>query len=137
MSTCNLTRHLRLHFESTARVNREITFALAYPSLMVMFRSSSFLNRTVWTPEIARTVDDLPCATWPIVPVCLTQLIATSPLPTRASSGKNGELTNVNLMVQVNQRCCTYCTSWVRYEERGDGNAYRRLLGNNFWTQCV
>ena len=35
---------------------------------MVIFRSSSFLKRTVWTPEIALTVDDLPWATCPIVP---------------------------------------------------------------------
>ena len=34
-----------------------------------MLRSSSFLKRTVWTPEIALTTVDLPCATWPIVPV--------------------------------------------------------------------
>ena len=38
------------------------------PSLMVMFLSSSFLKRTVWTPEIAFTTVDLPWATWPIVP---------------------------------------------------------------------
>lgn len=31
------------------------TLALAYPSLMVIFRTSSFLNRTVCTPEIALT----------------------------------------------------------------------------------
>ena len=33
-----------------------------------MLRSSSFLNRTVCTPEMAFTTVDLPCATWPIVP---------------------------------------------------------------------
>jgi hypothetical protein len=38
------------------------------PSLMVMFLSSSFLKRTVWTPEIAFTTVDLPWATCPIVP---------------------------------------------------------------------
>jgi hypothetical protein len=36
---------------------------------MVMFRTSSFLNLTVMTPEIALTTVDFPCATWPIVPV--------------------------------------------------------------------
>lgn len=34
-----------------------------------MFRSSSFLKRTVWTPEMALTTVDLPWATWPMVPV--------------------------------------------------------------------
>jgi hypothetical protein len=38
-------------------------FALAYPSLMVMFLSNSFLNRTVCTPDMALTTVDLPCAT--------------------------------------------------------------------------
>lgn len=45
------------------------TFAFAYPSLMVMFRSISFLKRIVWTPEIALTTVDFPCATCPIVPI--------------------------------------------------------------------
>ena len=44
------------------------TFALAYPSLIVIFRTSSFLNLTVMTPDIAFTTVDLPCATCPIVP---------------------------------------------------------------------
>ena len=44
------------------------TLAFAYPSLMVMFRTSSFLNRTVMTPDIAFTTVDFPWATWPIVP---------------------------------------------------------------------
>jgi hypothetical protein len=35
-----------------------------------MLRSSSFLNLTVWTPEIAFTTVDLPCATCPMVPGC-------------------------------------------------------------------
>ena len=34
-----------------------------------MFLSSSFLKRTVCTPEIALTTVDLPWATWPMVPV--------------------------------------------------------------------
>ena len=34
--------------------------AFAYPSLIVIFRSSSFLKRTVCTPEIALTTVDLP-----------------------------------------------------------------------------
>lgn len=49
-------------------LTRPLTLALAYPSLMVMFLSSSFLNLTVWTPEIAFTTVDFPWATWPIVP---------------------------------------------------------------------
>ena len=36
--------------------------------MMVMLRSSSFLKRTVCTPEMAFTTVDLPCATWPMVP---------------------------------------------------------------------
>lgn len=36
-----------------------------------MLRSSSFLKRTVCTPEIALTTVDLPCATWPIVPMLI------------------------------------------------------------------
>ncbi len=47
------------------------TLALAYPNLIVMFLSSSFLNRTVWTPEMALTTVDLPWATWPIVPMLI------------------------------------------------------------------
>jgi hypothetical protein len=38
------------------------------PNLMVMLRSSSFLNLTVCTPETAFTTVDFPCATCPIVP---------------------------------------------------------------------
>mmetsp|Transcript_485 Transcript_485/g.1154 ORF Transcript_485/g.1154 Transcript_485/m.1154 type:complete len:205 (-) Transcript_485:125-739(-) len=45
--------------------------ALAYPSLIVIFRSSSFLNRTVCMPEIAFTTVDLPCATCPMVPMLM------------------------------------------------------------------
>lgn len=40
------------------RVRR--TFAFAYPNLIVMFRTSSFLNRTVMTPDIAFTTVDFP-----------------------------------------------------------------------------
>lgn len=39
------------------------------PSLIVIFLSSSFLKRTVCTPEIAFTIVDFPCATCPMVPV--------------------------------------------------------------------
>lgn len=45
---------------------------------MVMLRSSSFLKRTVWTPEMARTVDDLPCATWPMVPMLIWKFRVSS-----------------------------------------------------------
>lgn len=49
------------------------------PSLIVMLRSNSFLNRTVCTPEIAFTTVDLPCATWPIVPIFIVAcLLITS-----------------------------------------------------------
>lgn len=48
---------------TTARVGADHA-----PSLIVMFRSSSFLKRTVWTPEMALTTVDLPWATWPMVP---------------------------------------------------------------------
>lgn len=34
-----------------------------------MLRSSSFLKRTVRTPEMALTTVDFPWATWPIVPL--------------------------------------------------------------------
>lgn len=51
-----------------------LTFAFAYPSLIVIFLSSSFLNRTVRTSEIAFTTVDFPWATCPIVPIdeCIT-----------------------------------------------------------------
>lgn len=38
---------------------------------MVMLRSSSFLKRTVCTPEMALTTVDLPWATCPIVPMLI------------------------------------------------------------------
>lgn len=41
-----------------------------------MFLSSSFLNRTVCTPEIAFTTVDLPCATCPIVPMLIVACLA-------------------------------------------------------------
>lgn len=41
------------------------------PNLIVIFLSSSFLNLTVCTPEIALTTVDLPWATWPIVPILI------------------------------------------------------------------
>lgn len=50
-------------------ISKKRTLALAYPSLMVIFRTNSFLNRTVCTPEMAFTTVDFPCATCPIVPV--------------------------------------------------------------------
>jgi hypothetical protein len=50
------------------RGERTRTLALAYPSLIVIFRTSSFLKRTVMTPDIAFTTVDLPCATCPMVP---------------------------------------------------------------------
>lgn len=44
-----------------------------------MFLSSSFLNLTVCTPEIAFTTVDLPWATWPIVPMLIVAcLLITS-----------------------------------------------------------
>lgn len=41
------------------------------PSFIVIFRSNSFLKRTVCTPEMALTTVDFPCATWPIVPMLM------------------------------------------------------------------
>ena len=41
-----------------------------------MLRSSSFLKRTVWTPEMALTTVDLPCATCPIVPMLMVAWLA-------------------------------------------------------------
>ena len=41
------------------------------PNLIVIFLSSSFLKRTVCTPEIALTTVDFPWATWPIVPTLI------------------------------------------------------------------
>ena len=38
---------------------------------MVIFLINSFLNRIVLTPEIAFTTVDLPCATWPMVPMLM------------------------------------------------------------------
>lgn len=43
---------------------------------MVMFLSSSFLNLTVCTPDIAFTTVDLPCATCPIVPMLIVACLA-------------------------------------------------------------
>lgn len=50
---------------------------------MVMLRSSSFLNLTVWTPEMAFTTVDLPCATCPMVPE------AAQAVPRAPQSGHN------------------------------------------------
>ena len=66
-----------------------------------MLRSSSFLNRTVCTPEMAFTTVDFPCATWPMVPIfvvaCLAMMtgdIAVRDLTSRSCgsgcSGKGG-----------------------------------------------
>lgn len=41
------------------------------PNLIVIFRSNSFLKRTVCTPDMALTTVDLPWATWPIVPILI------------------------------------------------------------------
>lgn len=38
---------------------------------MVMFLTNSFLNLTVWTPEMALTTVDFPWATCPIVPMLM------------------------------------------------------------------
>src|ERR1700733_6874015 len=44
---------------------------------MVMFRSISFLKRIVWTPEMALTTVDFPCATWPIVPIFIVACLSS------------------------------------------------------------
>lgn len=54
------------------------TLALAYPSFIVIFRTSSFLKRTVCTPDIALTTVDLPWATCPIVPVWSASALTVS-----------------------------------------------------------
>lgn len=57
----------------------ENTTGRCSPNLIVMFLSSSFLKRTVCTPEIAFTTVDLPWATWPIVPILIVAcLLITS-----------------------------------------------------------
>lgn len=43
---------------------------------MVIFLSSSFLNLTVCTPDIAFTTVDFPCATCPIVPILIVACLA-------------------------------------------------------------
>lgn len=49
------------------------------PNLMVIFLSSSFLKRTVCTPDMALTTVDFPCATWPMVPMLMVAcLLMTS-----------------------------------------------------------
>jgi len=53
---------------SRAMVGQWQILALACPSLTVMFRSSSFLKRTVCTPEVDLTTVDFPWATWAITP---------------------------------------------------------------------
>src|SRR5436305_13446643 len=45
---------------------------------MVMFLSISFLNRIVWTPEIAFTTVDFPCATCPIVPIFIVACLISN-----------------------------------------------------------
>src|SRR5580693_8689026 len=57
-----------VRFDKRLRPVSQRTFAFAYPSLIVMFRTSSFLKRTVMTPEMAFTTVDFPCATCPMVP---------------------------------------------------------------------
>jgi hypothetical protein len=61
---------------------------------MVIFRSNSFLNRMVVTPETARTVDDFPCATWPIVP---TLIYLSNAVRDQKESTTYGGLTSNNL----------------------------------------
>lgn len=61
-------KHWGPKITQTSEKIHSLTLALAYPSLMVMFLSSSFLNLTVCTPEIAFTTVDFPWATWPMVP---------------------------------------------------------------------
>lgn len=50
---------------------REEGTGRTHPSLMVIFRSSSGLVLTVFTPLIALTTVDLPWATWPMVPMLM------------------------------------------------------------------
>ena len=61
---------------------------------MVMFLTSSFLNRTVMTPEMAFTTVDFPWATCPIVPV--PQSRSTTGLQDRLAQPANAKHTQVN-----------------------------------------
>lgn len=63
------------------------------PSLIVMLRSSSFLKRTVCTPDMAFTTVDLPWATWPIVPMLMVAC-------REITSGDNG----VSLLISYNSK---------------------------------
>ena len=56
------------HF-GEGQIGHLYNFALAYPNLIVIFLIFSFLCLTGLTPVIVLTKVDLPCATWPIVPI--------------------------------------------------------------------
>ena len=72
---------------------------------MVMLRSSSFLNLTVWTPEIAFTTVDLPWATCPIVPI----LIVAWRLITSGDKAVNLEISYLENKDALNDAICGIC----------------------------
>ena len=72
---------------------------------MVMFRSISFLNRIVWTPEIALTTVDFPCATCPIVPIFM---VACLPLNLHLSRLLYLEITSGDVGVKVDGSISTF-----------------------------
>ena len=83
-----------------------------------MLRSSSFLKRTVCTPEIAFTTVDLPCATWPIVPM----LIVACREITSGVSGVSAATSRV-------LRSGAAHIAWVVMEERGGDATRPRVFG--------
>lgn len=65
MDSWNITNHVF----NKIKLSGKIIYLMRYlPNFIVIFLSSSFLNRTVCTPDTALTIVDLPWATWPIVP---------------------------------------------------------------------
>ena len=82
-----------------------------------MFRSSSFLKRTVCTPEMALTMVDFPCATWPMV--LQQQCVAINALP---SGGMYGGY------VHIHEWLLTGVASHIKKRERK-----KRKEGKQAW----
>lgn len=92
-----------------------LTLALAYPNLMVMFLSSSFLNLTVWTPEMAFTTVDFPWATWPMVPGGEERNTAVRTHSLHVSTIKEGCCkTKWSILVPILMVACLLMISWER-----------------------
>lgn len=77
------------------------------PNLMVILRSNSFLKRTVCTPEMALTTVDLPCATWPIVPILMVAC-------REITSGESADNFEMSCNGQMNNNYNTYFIYVVR-----------------------